>query len=66
MCTRFDYHVTSEKISEDTKLGDGPNIFPMSVFLLRYFLHSDVLQERNYGNAQELSGRLFLSPNVCR
>ena len=31
----------------------------MIVFLLRCFLQSDVLQERNYGTAQELSVRLF-------
>jgi len=42
------------------KLGDGAKYFSyMSVFLLRDFLHSDVLQERNYRIAKELNVRLF-------
>ena len=31
----------------------------MSVFLLRDFLHSDVLQERNYSTTEEVRVRLF-------
>jgi hypothetical protein len=47
------------------KLGDGAKYFSdMNLFLLRNFLHSDVLQERNYRTAEELNVTTFLKMDL--